>query len=415
MNEIKLASVRQNLFITGTCILFLGLVCSKALISIGSVVIIFAALPVLFRMSLPLAINYQAVGFILLFVAPLISGLWSRSMVDWVQVISNKIMLPALFCGVYYATRLSPKAFYGLGIFQVVLVVLASFYSIWPLLFDPEGISQSYLQAKTLNVLLSDDHLHFSLYVFITLALMTFNHQGVQNHFGEKVFRVHIAMQIWLIIYLHLLGAKTGLILLYGAFLYYWWSRYGRKARKSLWLAGMLAMGLIAYLSIKGIPMLQNRIYYTLYDFNQYMHGAYIDGLTDGARVLSWNAGMDVARSSPWIGVGFGDLNQVFTDWHRQHSSHLQPYNWLQPSNEWLMYLCGSGIAGMLMLTFGLWLIYSRYPNHPSSLFNILFFSQFLMMWYEVNLTNQTAIAIFAFFMGWVHHRDGESSINRFY
>jgi O-antigen ligase len=238
---------------------------------------------------------------------------------------------------------------------------------------------------------------------------MTFHHQGIQKHFGVLVYRVHLALQIWLIVYLHLLGAKTGLILLYGAFFYYWWRRYGRNTGKSPLLVGMGAiagMALVAFLSIKSIPMLQNRIYYTLYDFNQYMHGAYIDGLTDGARVLSWNAGMDIARTSPWMGVGVGDMHHVFTDWHRQHSSHLQPYNWLQPSNEWLMYLCGSGIPGMLLLTIGLWLIYTRYPNHPSDLFNILFFSQFFMMWYEVNLTNQTAIAIFAFFMGWVHHRD---------
>jgi len=406
MKSIKLEDARQGMFVAGTILLFLGLVSSKALISIGSVVIILSALPEALKISRQAPVNFQVLGFVLLFIAPLISGMWSESIKDWGQVVSNKIILPALFCGVVFSIKLKPRIYYGLGILQSALVALASFYSIGPLLLQPQGITQRYLQAKTLNVLLSNDHLHFSLYVFITVVLMTFHHRHVKNLYGKKVFYLQVALQVWLIIYLHLLGAKTGLILLYGAFVYYWWNQYGRQASRPIWFAGLAGMGMVAALSVKWIPTLQNRIYYTLYDFNQYIHGAYVDGLTDGARVLSWKAAMDIAWHSPWTGIGFGDMHPVFMDWHRQHSAHLQPYNWLQPSNEWLMYLCGSGIAGMLLLTLGLWLIYSRYPYRPSMLFNILFFSQFFMMWYEVNLTNQTGIAIFAFFMGWIHHSD---------
>lgn len=396
--------ILRGMFIMGTILLFLGLVSSKALISIGSVLIVLSALPEVLKLTLHAPVIFQVIGFVLLFIAPLVSGLWSESIRDWGQVVSNKIMLPALFCGVVFSTKLKPRIYYGLGILQSALVALASFYSIGPLLFQPQGITQSYLQAKTLNVLLSNDHLHFSLYVFISVVLMAFHHSQVKEIFGKKVYYLQIAMQLWLIIYLHLLGAKTGLILLYGSFIYYWWNKYGRQASRPIWFAGLAAMGLVAALSVRWIPTLQNRIYYTLYDFNQYIHGAYVDGLTDGARVLSWKAAIDIARQAPLTGIGFGDMHVVFMDWHRQHSAHLQPYNWLQPSNEWLMYLCGSGIAGMFILTLGLWLIYSKYPYRPSILFNILFFSQFFMMWYEVNLTNQTGIAIFAFFMGWIHH-----------
>jgi len=410
MNENKYNSIQQWIFIAGTGILFLGLVCSKALISIGSVVVICSGLMGLKWRTTNLSLNYQVIGFGLLFLAPLISGFWSDSKGDWFQVISNKIMLPALFWAVIYTPKLPPKSFYRLSIFQGLTVVFASFYSIWPLWYHGEGISQSYLQAKTLKVLLSNDHLHFSLYILITLVLMIYNSKEIHNLFGKKTHYLHSAMILWLVIFLHILGAKTGLILLYGSAVYFLWRKYAQTTRWLILPAGLGVIILIGITAIKLIPTLQNRVYYTLYDFNQYIHGAYVDGLTDGARVLSWQAGMDIGRRFPWTGVGFGDMHNTFAEWHKAHSAHLQPYNWLQPSNEWLMYLCGSGIGGMMMLTLGLWCIYRYSPLRETTVFNILFFCQFFMLWYEVNLTNQTGIAIFAFFIGWLHHRFNFSS-----
>lgn len=412
MNRMMLEPYRQTLFVAGIGLLFLGLVASKALISMGSVVIILSAFMGFRRISFRGSDQAQVFGFGLLLIAPLISGLWSSSIHDWFQVMSNKIMLPALFCAVVTSSKLSQRAFYGLSLFQAVLVVLASLYSVWPLFFQSEGISHSYLQAKTLKVLLSNDHLHFSLYVLITIVWMMFNHSHILSQYGKKVYYLHAAMLIWLIVYLHILGAKTGLILLYGSFLYYWWNTNFFPGRRLTMLIGLGFMVLVGWAAVNWIPTLQNRVYYTLYDFNQYIHGAYIDGLTDGARVLSWKAGMDIANQYPLSGVGFGDLHPVFMAWHQSHSAHLQSYNWLQPSNEWLMYLCGAGIGGALLLTVGLWLIYFYSPYRESQLFQIVFFSQFIMMWYEVNLTNQTGIAIFAFFTGWIHHSGIKRDLN---
>ena len=45
MKKIKIDGILRGMFIMGTILLFLGLVSSKALISIGSVLIVLSALP----------------------------------------------------------------------------------------------------------------------------------------------------------------------------------------------------------------------------------------------------------------------------------------------------------------------------------------------------------------------------------
>lgn len=400
--RLKDSPVRVKAYIAGLILFLTGLVSSKALISLGSVILIGTACWGLFsRPSLPVRWPKQLFGFVLLFLPPFISGIWSASVQDWMQVSQNKIMLPALFASFCLAPGLEPKTMLRLGLFQAMTVVLASWYSMLTLWPDPSGISSSYLEAKTLKVFLSNDHLHFSLYVFITILLLLANLNAFRMQFGKGVYLTASIGLAWLVIYLHILGAKTGLLLLYlTAFIYLIMNYLNGKQ----WLrlgAGFIVLFLLASLSISQIPTLKNRFYYTLYDFNQYMHGAYIDGLTDGARVLSWKAGKAVALESPWMGKGFGDLHHTFMKWHQAHSAQLQPYNWLQPSNEWLMYLCGSGIPGMLILTLGLWLIYRHSPFREHFLFLALYCSQVLMMFYEVNLTNQIGISLLVFSVGW--------------
>lgn len=400
--RIKEMPARRMAFSGGLILLLFGLVASKALISIGSVILVLTGFWGLMSRPLPeIRWGKQWFGFGLLFLPPFVSGLWSESIQDWMQVCFNKIMLPALFGAFCIAPKLEKKTILGLGLFQAVTVVLASVYSFLTLWSDPSGISKSYLEAKTLKVFLSNDHLHFSLYVFLTILLLTANLQAVRKQFGRAMYWTVGGLVAWLVIYLHILGAKTGLLLLYlSVFIYlimnYMSGRYWLKLT-----AGLISLVLLAFISIKLIPTLKNRFYYTLYDFNQYIHGAYIDGLTDGARVLSWKAGKEIALGRPWTGLGFGDLHNTFMEWHRTHSAHLQPYNWLQPSNEWLMYLCGSGIPGMICLTLGLWLIYRHSPFRNHYFFLALYSSQVLMMFYEVNLSNQIGISLLAFSVGW--------------
>ena len=379
----------------------IGLVSSKALISFGTSIIVVSSLPILVtEFKKILSPRTQIFGFLLLFIMPFISGLWSSNVSDWLASVQNKVLLPALAWSYYLAPKLDSKRFAYLNLFQFGLVLLASVYSLMSYILHIDQLSHDYLKAKTLTVLLSDDHVQFSLLVFITIVMMIKDWPRFKILFPKSVLMIIAIGILWLFIYLHLLGAKTGILLSYFGILVYW--MYTSK-----WIYKVLALPTIAILLVLAyllFPTFKNRFHYTLYDFNQYSHGQIINGLTDGARVLSWKAGIEIATAHPLIGVGYGDMNDVFMDWHQIHSIHLEKYNWLQPSNEWLMYLCGSGILGVLLLSIALWLIFSKSLCRNEILFKILFSAQVLMMWYEVNLTGHISIVIFVWSICWYQY-----------
>ena len=380
-------------------IMFLtGLVASKALISIGSVGIFMSGIVSYWVFKNPRSLQLSLLtGYGLLALMPLISGIWSENTQAWLDSIANKIMLPFLAIGMLWSPALNRREVHFLILFQISTVLAASLYSIGAYLYLPFDINKTYLTAKTLPVLLNNDHLHFSLYVFITIVLI-YNYRHL---FYDPVYRilrfVLFGAGAWFVIYLHILGAKTGLIFLYlGVAIIFFSNDFIKTNKYKKWLI-IPALVVAFSIAYKFIPSFYNRFHYTRYDFNQYIHGEYVNGLTDGARVLSWKAGIEIANINPLLGVGFGDMHYTFTKWHETNSAHLERYNWLQPSNEWLMYVCGAGLLGMLTLSLGLWMIYLKSSYVKSLPYYILFLSQALMMWYEVNLNNQIGISLFVF------------------
>lgn len=391
------AHYRSRIFWFGHVVLMIGLVSSKALISFGTVILILSTIPLFIANPKKLFTPpEQVLGFFSLFILPFISGLWSDNGPAWVDSVMNKILLPALAWSYWLAPRISGKIFSRLNLFQFVLVLLISIYSIISFFYVPD-ISAGYLKAKTLKVLLSNDHVHFSLLVVLTLILMIKEIPRFKQEFKPGLMWVLYSLMFWLFLYLHILGAKTGLLLSYFGLLIWCWKR----ANNFIKIVALPAIFGLLFTAYELIPTFKNRFHYTLYDFNQYAHGSFVNGLTDGARVLSWKAGIDVAIQHPVLGVGFGDLEDTFMKWHEIHSAHLERYNWLQPSNEWLTYLCGCGIPGALFLSLGLWWIFIKSPSRKDLFFVILFFLQVLMMWYEVPLSSETGITLFVFSICW--------------
>ena len=385
-------------YIISLLLFFVGLIASKALISIGSVGIILCGFGSFGgnKPSRDLQISLL-IGFGLLVMMPLISGIWSQNTGAWVDSIANKIMLPLLAMGFSWSPKLDKREIYYLSLFQLGSVCIATLYSIGAYVYSPIDINKTYLFAKTLPVLLNNDHLHFSLYVFITLFLVYSNRELYYQMASRSIKMIIAGIIIWFVIYLHILGAKTGILFLYLGVTLLFFSKdfITISFFKKIIIIPVLVLILMAAYNF--IPSFYNRFHYTRYDFNQYIHGQYVNGLTDGARVLSWKAGVEIAKQHPAFGIGFGDMNDTFMKWHEEHSSHLDKYNWLQPSNEWLMYWCGGGMFGMLTLSLGLSLIYFKSAYHGTISFFILFICQVLMMWYEVNLNNQIGISLFVF------------------
>lgn len=201
---------------------------------------------------------------------------------------------------------------------------------------------------------------------------------------------------ILLIIYLHILAAKTGLFCLYGCGFIY--SLYAVTVTKK-WKQGLIIASTaiaVALVCFYTMPTLRNRIQYVLYDFGNYSKGNAMPGYNDAARWLSIRAGFSITAQHPLSGVGFGDILSAVDQWHTTYHPQSFAYERFLPANEWLVYGSGSGWPGVLFFSAGLFflLYYSTLRNGLSVALSLVSLIPFLV---DDTLEGQYGVVILAF------------------
>lgn len=280
----------------------------------------------------------------------LISGLWSDDKNNWLQSFINKLPLITIGVGLL-SIDLNKKQIKQIIWLLNIVVLFGCLWSVINFLNDKDAITKSYLVAKVMPTVLDDDHIRFSW--LISLSIILLNWQMIlESSKVEKI--IGAIVTFFLIIYLHLLASKTGLVCLYAsitAMIFYF--LFKKETRKiSLFL--LISIAVLAFVAYQSFPTLHNRVQYVLYDFNNYSNGKIETGSSDGARVLSMKAGWFITKQHPFTGVGFGDLKNEIISWHQQFHPTTQDYERFIPTNEWLIYSSASGWLGVILFSAGL-------------------------------------------------------------
>jgi len=170
----------------------------------------------------------------LLIVLPVaISGLWSSDTNEWWQLFMNKLILITAGVGLLSLT-ISFKQIKIIVWLLMVLVLLASSWSIWQYMVNKDVIEKSYLVAKVMPVWLDDDHIRFSWLIVLSVIVMSWQ-LTIQSTMKEKI--IGYAAVVWLLVFLHFMAAKTGLLCLYIAlFIFLFYFLYKAETRKYAFL-----------------------------------------------------------------------------------------------------------------------------------------------------------------------------------
>jgi O-antigen ligase len=364
--------------------LFIGLLVSRALVSFASVLIV---VPFFFNQG-GIKKSYLA-ALLLLFLPVLLSGYWSADKNSWWNSLSIKLPLLTMLLGLS-SVQLSVKRWEQIVWIFLFLVCMGC---CWSLLQYSAEIQEAYLQAKTLPTPADNDHIRFSWLVTIAvvLALRCFLSEK------KKIIQYVLLMAIgFLVIYLHILAAKTGLACLYaGCFIYLLYILFFQKKWKVALLVVVIAtaMASVCYYTM---PTLRNRIQYVLYDFGNYSKGNMMPGYGDASRWLSIQSGYGIMAQHPVNGVGFGDLRNEVDQWHQTHHPSSLSYERFLPANEWLVYGAGSGLPGLLCFSAGiLLLLYAGTSNNPLSI--VLSLTSLIPFIIDDTLEGQYGVVILAF------------------
>lgn len=232
----------------------------------------------------------------------------------------------------------------------------------WLVLHTIEAF-ELYGQGRTLPVFMDTDHVRFS--IFLCSALL-FTLLPVSNARYKKISFIILLGAILL------LAVRTGwviaVIIIAGYGIFYLKSKpvTNRNRTRNILIA------IIAFITILTFtPTVQQKIRYTLYDWNTYNTKGYDSRYSDGVRRAINTVALKAITEDHTTAIGWSAvpsaLQQKFTQVMNGQNTQ---YGW--PFNQWLFWWMGSGWWGMVLFT--AWLFYPAWYGYRNK-------NPFLIIW----------------------------------
>lgn len=156
----------------------------------------------------------------------------------------------------------------------------------------------------------------------------------------------------------------------------------------------------------KGIPnylfankySLNNRIYQTIWEFNEYKNGASPAGSSVVQRIEYFKIAGQVVRENFWFGAGTGGYYPAYQKKYDEHPFFSNPKFRQRSHNMFLSYWVDFGLIGLLFICFAY--TYPVFRERKMKSYLLLTFSLIVLLSFlnEDTLNNHDAITFFAFF-----------------
>lgn len=333
--------IRKNIPLLLMIISLAGLYFSRAVLSIATGLWFVYGIIELIRQKEKL---YKQPFLIWSFAFPLLCllGSWQSS---WSHPQNQQILLTSLAYPAWALGLLAIKDKQQLKRIQITWVIAAIIGLCYPLISfigDIQGNIQALGSGKALPVFMDTDHVRFGILLVSAVAI---NWILLKEDSTNKWLKTSLLFLIAGILFTAIRTAWVLLLILFIG----WFLLETKKKMVALFL--LIAIGVATY----QIPTVQNKIHYTLYDFEQYNEKGYDPNYSDGVRramnQVSWKAIQEKGFSNMgWAGIPDRLQQEFKTATQGKETS----FGW--PFNQWLFWWMGVGLGGMLLFT--LWLFY---------------------------------------------------------
>lgn len=372
----------------------IGLICSKALLSIGMIGFCVTAAFHWYKRSDKSASGLRIYLFpVIILLLGLFSGLNSGNLELWSGFIMKK--LPFLFLPLAFFSvkdHVSKRYYeYLMGFVYLICIVSLGVLGNYLMNFDDLNTAIGKGQAITTPI----DHTEYSIFVAFAAIVSMFVFLEKKKVVSMGTKSTQLLISIFLILFLHILAVRSGLAVLYiTAFLVGCY--YCIREKKYKVFAGlMVSMLLFPLVAIKTIPSLKKKLGYVNWDITQYKKGVGLN-YSDSERIYSLRAGFDIFKEAPLVGVGLGDMKQKCSEKYISYiGKSLKHY----PHNQYLFTLASVGIIGflisMIALLGPLYLLREPFDPYFMTLHGVIFVSALA----ENTLERTFSIGFYLFFV----------------
>lgn len=389
----------ENLFIAGFALAIPGTVFSRAMLSIGMIVMVLASIwagnwGARWRQ---VKANPVVWAFMLFFLLVVISGAYSSNTEFFFERLRIKLPFAFLPIAVLSFPPLSKKTYQSLWYLLFLMMVGLSIYGTVELTKNFSQIVDSYSRAGVLSLFIS--HIRFSLMAVIALVA------GIQLYrqgfywFNKAEKYLLLGGSIYLFFFLHLIAVRSGLLALYLIILAFG-VQYIVRTKKFAWGAlGLVLLVTLPIVAYYTVPTFQNKVRYMRYDMGRFMNGELQGDYSDTRRFTSMQMGIEAGRTNSFIGVGYGDVTDMTQQMYQRYHPDIDPGDFLSPHNQFIYVFAGLGFLGLLVFIGAIVLpfYYMEAWRDPMALsVNIAMVSSFFT---EHTLETQIGTAVYLIFL----------------
>ena len=330
-----------------------------------------------------------------------ITWFWSANKGDWEVRFQLKLPFLILPLAFTFLPQFSRKQIELFTLIVALMLTGGAFYSLSFLLRDSAHAISEYKQSHILPTLPKGDHISASLGVAVFIILGVYTWPFLNNKSVKWVVGICLAV---LVIHLHIIAVKSGLIAFYVFVI--GWCIYEIVARKKVvGLIMLLALPVIFFLVGRFVPTLRERVAYTGFSYYMFKSGDHSGKYGDISRLMSYKLAVDLIKSHPLLGVGAGDIkDQMDSTYARVYPEVLQADR-LYPHNQFLVNALGCGIPAMCVFVFWLFMPLAKLKrNRQSFFFFMIWLIGFFELMIEPHLEGQLGIFVFLFFLLFQKH-----------
>ncbi len=325
-----------------------------------------------------------------------VSGLWSDNIHEWnnhVQVKLPVLLLPLAFA---LQPRLTDKDIQRLTIGMGVMLMVGACYSMSFFLTDTEHYINEYKVSHMLPTLPKKDHIRSSIASALYVVWAAYAWPRLQSRNMKRLTGLIAAI---LVIYIHVLAAKSGLISLY-LFIGAWGVYMSFEKNKRYGLAILTAIPIMVILGMRMIPTLRERVNYIGYTIFMYQRDLQTSNLGDVSRLISYRLGVQLIKEHPLTGSGAGDMKADMDKLYAAQYPEIDEYGRLIPHNQFLTVTLACGIVGgILFLLWVVWPLTVMRRNRQSFFFFAVWLILLLQLMIEPVLEVQFGVFVYMLFL----------------
>lgn len=393
----KPLSTRESKILMGLCgLIVAGIYYSTALVTISMVGIVFLSLRHLsIEKTRRFLADFTMFPFLLLFLLVFLSGGNSSDQEAWRTAVVIKLPFLVLPVAFYMLPKIGKKAVIHLHLWLLVVSCIVGIPVLLNALFYPDEMLQLISRGQHLPTPIEAvKYSMFNAYASLTGIILYV--EFFQTN--ERTARYLTAAAIgFILILMHVLAVRTGLVITYCSLLVYGCIHmYRQRSRRRIVIlfAAFLLVPIVLYLTI---PSLRYKIEYMRHDWKQYEEDSG-SHYSDSERFLSYKAGWHLWKRAPVMGVGYGDVRSESHDFYTSYEE--RPDLFKLPHSQFLLTLAGAGILGMFMLLAGFYtpILQFRRPHLFRTLLVFIYLNYTLSFLVENSLERSMSVAFFLVF-----------------